>query len=164
MGSLHPRFRLGSATVACVIRSPTMPKQTRSGVTINHASVYAREPERAAALAALTGGAVAAFHPCDGAWVCFLRGDGDWEGPLIEFYPRSVALGHEEGRIMFRENKSDVTGAGTHFNLTVPVPRAALEARCKQLGVVCAWRDWQELLDVWLEPELLIECVPQAAI
>jgi hypothetical protein len=26
--------------------------------------------------------------------------------------------------------------------------------------MACAWRDWAAFLDVWLEDDLLIECVP----
>jgi len=42
----------------------TVPAATAMSAVINHASVYAHEPKRAARLlASLTGGTVEAFHP-----------------------------------------------------------------------------------------------------
>jgi hypothetical protein len=131
-------------------------------VKINHGSAYARDPRRAAEhLAALTGGLARPFHPCEGAWVCFLSGkEDDWDGQLLEFYPRNVLLSADGGKLVFRTTKSTPRGAGTHFNLSIPKTRAALEAKCAELGVTSSWRDWQGLLEVWLESDLLIECVP----
>jgi hypothetical protein len=135
----------------------------RSGATINHGSVYARDPRGAAEkLAALTGGIARAFHPCEGAWVCFLGGDEeDWDGPLLEFYPRSVLLAREGSKLVFRAATTAPRGAGTHFNLTIPKTRMALEAACLAAGMRSSWREWQGLLEVWLEDDLLIECVPR---
>jgi hypothetical protein len=105
--------------------------------------------------------------------VCFLSGeDEDWNGPLLEFYPLSVVLARDAGKVVFRKvtkpsRGSGVTpirsatgGTGTHFNLTVPKTRAALESACAKLGLACSWRGWQGLLEVWLEDELFLECVP----
>lgn len=129
---------------------------------INHGSVYALDPQRAAAhLAALTGGLARPFHPCEGAWVCFLNGqDEDWDGQLIEFYPRDVTLAAERGKLVFRRGEPVPPGAGTHFNITVPTSRGKLEAICGERGLLCSWRDWQGLVEVWLEADLLMECVP----
>ncbi len=140
-------------------------KKVLPRMTINHGSVYARAPELAARnLAALVGGAAQPFHPCDGAWVCFLNGDvEDWESPLIEFYPFDVSLVQREGKLVFSRLKaaSAHAGAGTHFNLTVPRTRTELERRCRKLGLPFSWRDWQSVLEVWLEQDLLLECVPR---
>jgi hypothetical protein len=125
---------------------------------INHASVYANEPKRAARLlAALTGGTVESFHPLRGAWVCLF--DGTWEGPLIEFYPRSVTLAQNEGTVAFRNLDPRASGSGTHFNLTLSRSRAWVESFCKTQRLVYAFRDWAGFLDVWLEDDLLVEIV-----
>jgi hypothetical protein len=134
-----------------------------SKARINHGSVHAAHPQRAAEhLAELTGGLARPFHPCEGAWVCFLGGeDEDWDGQLIELYPPTVTLAGEGGRLAFREATSTPRTTGTHFNLAVPKTRRQLEAVCKARGLACSWRDWQGLLEVWLEDSLLIECVPE---
>jgi hypothetical protein len=132
-------------------------------VTLNHASVQASDPERAAlGLATITGGSVAEFHPVPGAFVCFLNG-ADWDGGLIEFYPRTVALAHRDGAVFFRAQESQRGSGGTHFNLTVPRTREELEALCRERALPHSWRDWQGLLVVWLDDDLMIECVPAAS-
>src|SRR3974390_2526280 len=97
----------------------------RKAITINHGSVYARDPRRAAEdLSALVGGLAGRFHPCEGAWVGFLRGaEEDWGGPLIEFYPRSVVLARDGDKLVFQSTTTSPRGAGTHFNLTIPKSR-----------------------------------------
>lgn len=132
-------------------------------VTLNHASVQASDPERAARdLAVITGGSVAEFHPVPGAWVCFLNA-ADWDGGLIEFYPRSVALAHRDGAVYFRTQEPGAASGGTHFNLSVPRTREELEALCRERALPHSWRDWQGLLEVWLDGDLMIECVPAAS-
>ncbi len=135
-----------------------------SSIRIQHGSAYAHDPEHAAgALAALTGGVARAFHPCPGAWVCFLGGDDEhWSGPLIELYPRSVRLASEAGEVVFRPLPPPHTarGAGTHFNLAVGATRGELERICAAQGLTCSWRGWAGFLDVWLDDDLLIELAP----
>lgn len=139
-----------------------MPKKRE--VRINHGSIYARDPRRAAQdLAHLTGGLARPFHPWKGAWVCFLSGkDEDWEGQLIELYPHDLVMIAEEGRLAFRKAKLPPRGAGSHFNLSVPRSRTELEALCGKRELSCSWRDWQGLLEVWLEEDLLVELVVDA--
>ena len=129
---------------------------------INHGSLYAHRPEEAAAhLAALCEGRAAPFHPCEGAWVCFLSGvEDDWQGPMVELYPRSVTLASENGQVTFRKLARRATGAGGHLNISVKRSRAALERVCRERNIDCAWRGWAGFLDVWLDPECLIELVP----
>lgn len=130
-------------------------------VRLNHASVQVTDPERAARdLAALTGGSVAEFHPVPGGFVCFFNG-ADWDGALIELYPRTVALAHRDGAVFFRANDKPGAG-GTHFNLSIPRTREELEAICRQRGLPHSWRSWQSLLEVWLDDDVMIECVPDA--
>jgi hypothetical protein len=131
-------------------------------IRINHGSVYAHDPQRAAEhLAALSGGLARSFHPCEGAWLCFLTGDDqDWDGPLLEFYPHSVTLASDGGRLVFRKTKLTPRGAGTHFNLTITKSRKAIEKLCAERALTCSGRDWQGLLEVWIEEDLLVECVP----
>lgn len=132
------------------------------GVTLNHGSVQATDPEAAAGhLAALTGGSVVPFHPVDGGFVCLLDGGG-WEGALIEFYPRTTALAHRDGAVFFRAQEATAATGGTHFNLTIPRTREVLEAVCVERALPHSWRDWQGLLEVWLDDDLMIECVPSA--
>lgn len=125
---------------------------------IHHASMYAHEPKRAASLlAALTGGTVESFHPLRGAWVCLF--DGTWEGPLVEFYPRTHTLAQQGGTVAFQKLGSRAQGSGTHLNLGLPRTRAWVEEFCKAEGLICAFRDWAGFLDVWLEDDLLVEIV-----
>jgi hypothetical protein len=125
---------------------------------INHASMYAHEPERAARLlAALTGGTVESFHPLRGAWVCLF--DGTWEGPLVEFYPRTHTLAQEAGTVAFQRLGRPALGSGTHLNLGLPRTRAWVEAFCETERLTCTFREWAGFLDVWLENDLLIEIV-----
>jgi hypothetical protein len=132
----------------------------KTSIRLNHGSTYARDPKRVAEhLAALTGGTVQPFHPLEGAWVCLLG--EDWSGPLIEFYPRTATLAHDQGQVQFRPLERGAEGGGTHFNLSVPRSRATLERTCLERGLAYTWRDWAGFLDVWLEEDLLIECVPE---
>jgi hypothetical protein len=127
-------------------------------VTIEHASVYADHPRRAAEhLAALCGGHVEAFHPLEGAYVCLF--EGDWQGPLLELYPRTARLVSRGGDIGFEELETKASGAGTHFNLKLDRTRAEVEATCRERGLPCTWRAWAGFLDVWVDEGLLIECV-----
>ena len=129
------------------------------GIRLNHGSAYAGDPEAAAHhLAALSGGGVESFHPLEGGWVCLL--EGSWSGALIEFYPRTATLAHEQGRVLFRPLDTPARGGGSHFNLSLPRSRGELERISRERGLPHAWRDWAGFLDVWLEPDLLIECVP----
>jgi len=130
-------------------------------VHIIHSSVYASDPEKAASnVAALVGGVAKPFHPCKGAWVCFLN-DEDWKGgEFIEFYPKTVKLSsNSSGNPEFVENPEGASGVGTHFNLSVPNSRENLESICQGRNVTCALRGWGNVLDVWIEETLLIECV-----
>jgi hypothetical protein len=137
----------------------------RRATKINHGSAHALDPRRAAEhLAALTGGLARPFHPCEGAWVCFLRGeDEDWDGQLIEFYPQDINLATEKGRLVFRKTKIPRNpNRGTHFNVSVPKTRKELENLCAERELVCSWRDWQGLLEVWIDDLLLLEFVPES--
>lgn len=51
-------------------------------------------------------------------------------------------------------------GGGGHVNISVDLSRAELEKRCAALGLPCSWREWQSLLEVWLEDDVLIEIIP----
>jgi hypothetical protein len=125
-----------------------------------HASLYAASPKRAAEkLAALVDGHAAAFHPVAGGYVCFLNREDDWEGAIVELYPRHVTIAHDHGRVAFRKLARPAHGAGGHVNIAVPIARKELEKRCDELGLVHSWRDWQSLLEVWLEDDLLVEIV-----
>lgn len=149
--------------VFSLLLRPTPRYAGRVSARINHGSAYGHEPAAAAAhLAALTGGVAAPFHPCEGAWVCFLSGkDEDWEGPLVEIYPRNVTLAADgEGTVSFAKMTSPARGGGAHFNLTIHRSRTELERICERRALRHAWREWAGLLDVWLDDELLIECVP----
>ncbi len=145
-GQTHAHERSGA--------SPRQETRARSArydrgvaVTLNHASVQASDPERAAlGLATITGGSVAEFHPVPGAFVCFLNG-ADWDGGLIEFYPRTVALANRDGAVFFRAQESQRGSGGTHFNLTVPRTRessrrSVASARSLTRGAIgrgCSW-------------------------
>ena len=39
--------------------------------------------------------------------------------------------------------------------------RDELETICRARGIVHAWRDWAELVDVWLDHECLVELRPR---
>ncbi len=132
--------------------------RSRRVVTIQHASVYADDPQRAAEhLAALCGGTVESFHPLRGGWVCLF--DRTWHGPLLELYPRTTRLIAVKGDVGFAKLDEPATGAGTHFNLKVERTRGELEKICAERGLKCSWRGWAGFLDVWVEDGLLVELV-----
>ena len=125
-----------------------------------HSSIYADNPEKAAKdLSKLISGSAKPFHPCEGAWICFLN-DEDWQAELIEFYPKSIRLCQQGDEVVFRAAQLSDTGVGTHFNLHIPKSRAQLEKTAHDLNLRCSWRTWAGLLDVWLEQGILIECKP----
>ena len=125
-----------------------------------HSSVYADNPEKAAKhLSALVDGHVKEFHACEGAWVCFLN-DEDWESELIEFYPKSIQLHQDENEIVFKKTQLNNVGVGTHFNLHIHKTRAQLEEIASALKLNYSWRLWANLLDIWLERGILLECKP----
>ena len=110
-------------------------------------------------MAALIDGIAKPFFPLEGAWVCFLN-DENWKsGEFIEFYPMSKKLSNKSGNPVFLDNPEGVSGTGTHFNLSVPKNRAELELICQERNLVSAPRGWGNVLDVWIEENLLIECV-----
>jgi hypothetical protein len=124
-------------------------------VTIQHASVYADDPKRAAdALAAICGGRAAPFSPLPGAWVCFFPGGG-----FLELYPRTARLKDLGDDVGFEPLPAPATGAGTHFNLRLHRAREDVEKACAALGIKCAQRPGLGFLDVWIEERLLVECV-----
>jgi len=124
-------------------------------VTIEHASAYADDPQRAAEhLAALCGGTAAPFHPLPGGWMCMFGG-----GAFLELYPRTARLVSREGDVAFAELQPAATGAGAHFNLKVDRTRAELERICDERGLKHGWRAWAGFLDVWLDDGLLVELV-----
>jgi len=129
-------------------------------VHIIHSSVYATDPEKAASnVAALIDGIVKPFFPLEGAWVCFLNGE-NWDGgEFLEFYPKSMKISNNSGNPEFLKNSEGVSGVGTHFNLSVLKTRADLELICQERNLKCAPRGWGNVLDVWIEENLLIECV-----
>jgi hypothetical protein len=135
----------------------TMPPRTR----ILHVSLNARDPATAAQhLAELVGGVAIPFHPVEGAFVCFLGTKEDWNGPLIELYPRTTTLVLQKGKLAFREIAEGINASGAHVNIALDKTREQIEATCDHRGIVHHWRDWQELVEVWLDDGLLIECVP----
>ncbi|MBL8954459.1 MAG: hypothetical protein JNK82_27015 [Myxococcaceae bacterium] len=127
-------------------------------VTIEHASAYAHDPQRAAEhLAALCGGKAEPFHPNPGAWVCLF--DRTWSGPFIELYPRTSRLSLKGDEITFEAMPVAAAGAGTHFNLRVDRTRPQLEQLCAERGLTHGWRAWAGFLDVWLDEGLMVELV-----
>jgi hypothetical protein len=130
---------------------------------IQHLSLNAQDPKRAAEdLAALVDGVVTPFHPVDGGYVCFLGDKEDWGGAFVELYPRDIALSAVKGKLEFRTIRGGINASGAHVNLRVPKTRKALEAICAKRRITCSWRDWQSLLEVWLDDDLLVELVPRA--
>jgi hypothetical protein len=63
--------------------------------------------------------------------------------------------------MQFRKVPGGVKQTGAHVNLRIPQTRKALERICVERRLAHSWRDWQSLLEVWLEDDLLIECVPR---
>jgi hypothetical protein len=126
---------------------------------VNHASLYATDPKRVAELLAkIAGGRTAPFHAIEGGWFCFL----DDEGALVELYPRTITLAHENGAFKPKKLAEPAKGGGAHVNISVDLGRGELERRCDALGVPHSWREWQSLLEVWPEDDVLFEIVPRA--
>jgi hypothetical protein len=134
-----------------------------SPARILHVSLNARDPGTAARhLAEVVGGVAVPFHPVEGAFVCFLGDKEDWAGPLIELYPRTTTVVLQKGKMAFREIAGGINASGAHVNIALGKTREQIESTCDRRGIVHHWRDWQGLVEVWLDDGLMIECVPIA--
>ena len=131
---------------------------------IAHTSLYADDPFTAATtLATLLGGTVLAFPPHAGGFVCFLDARRtDWSDEFVEFYPRDVELSPTAGGT--RPQFSAVPGGrsiggGSHVNIVLDRTDEQIEEMCARIDRPSGWR-WAGVMDVWLEPRLMVELVP----
>lgn len=137
---------------------------TTATARIGHTSLYADDPYTAATtLAELVGGEVVPFPPHEGGYVCFLDSQRTgWGDEFVEFYPRDVELVPMAG--LTRPQFSPVPGgrsigAGSHVNIVLDKTPGELEKMCARVDRPSGWR-WAGLMDVWLEPKLMVELVP----
>jgi len=165
---------LGLRASALAICSPPAAAGGRARrVRVNHVSLYARDPAKAAAdLAYLVGGEAHQIGPLKscGQWVCFLNPPGSLNlldpdaTDFVEMIPRTKRLKRsEDGRAAFEDYDSrSEKSAGVHLNLSVPATRGEIQQRAQQRGLNVAWRGYLPGVDVWLEedPALLVELAP----
>ena len=144
--------------------SPPEPGTVAMHPHIAHTSLYADDPFTAATtLATLLGGTVVAFPPHDGGFVCFLdAGRTDWSDEFVEFYPRGVELSPMAGGT--RPQFSAVPGGrsiggGSHVNIVLDRTDEQIEEMCARVDRPSGWR-WAGVMDVWIEPRLMVELVP----
>ncbi|WP_088889236.1 hypothetical protein [Leptolyngbya ohadii] len=131
---------------------------------IHHFSMAANEPLYVAqVLSELLQGTVAPFSKHSGGYVVFA---GDAFGTLIEVCPRGLELqpGSDQESFCYLANHSRSSGYSiTHFNLSVPVSEAEIQAIAKREG----WRSVRvsaggffEVIEFWVENQTLLELMP----
>jgi hypothetical protein len=131
---------------------------------IHHISLAVNDPLRAAQVVAeLWQGRVMPFpyHP-DSYFALRL----DAYGTAIEFWPKSTVLrpGSFSEPVQFSETHSEAAGyTATHIHMAVPIS----EAQIYQIADLEGWRavrckraDFFELIEFWVENQILLELVP----
>jgi hypothetical protein len=133
---------------------------------INHISLSVHDPLRAAAVVAeLWQGQVIPFPQHPGSYMTLAL---DAAGTLIEFLPKDTVLepgvdGIDSLAVRFAESSATPNYTATHANLTVPISEAEVFAIARREGwraVRCNRADFFDVIEFWLENEVLLELMP----
>lgn len=131
---------------------------------INHISLAVNNPSHVAEVVAeLWQGQAAPFPHHPGYYITFAM---DSFGSLIEFLPKKTVLQPNlVGKgVQFSDLSSDVpVHTATHANIMVPISEAQIYAIAEREGwraVRCKRSDDFELIEFWLENEVLLELLP----
>jgi hypothetical protein len=143
---------------------------------INHVSIGAENPEKAAnLLAELWNGYVFPFPPCEGAFIVFAEGD---QGISIEVYPKDAEMYPGVGEpsecavfnpetmcfdyeVRFRKAAKNSDFTATHLALNTKLNEAEIRLLVEKEGWRCVKCERGggvfPLLEVWLENTVMLE-------
>lgn len=134
---------------------------------INHISLAVHEPLHAAEVVAeLWQGRVMPFPEHPGSYIALAL---DPYGTMIEFWPKNTVLkpGLDHQPIQFADSNSSGQEAtvytATHANITVPISESQIYAIAERVGwraVHCKRGGFFELIEFWIENEVLLELLP----
>lgn len=131
---------------------------------IHHISFAVRDPLHAAEVVAeLWQGKVIPFPGHPGSFIALTL---DSHGTAIEFLPKNTLLkpGSQEDDSVWFATKPDAVGyTATHVNLAVPISEAqiyAIAQREQWRAVRCDRQGFFNLIEFWLENEILLELLP----
>lgn len=132
---------------------------------IHHISFAVNHPLHAAEVVAelWQGRAI----PFPGHVGSFMALNFDFYGTAIEFLPKGTVLKpglQNEASVWFDTPNLDRSGyTASHVNIAVPISEAEIYAIAKREGwraVRCSRQDFFELIEFWIENEVLIELLP----
>jgi hypothetical protein len=131
---------------------------------IHHISLAVNNPLHVAKVVAeLWQGTVIPFPNHPG---CYIALTLDPYGTAIEFLPKSTVLkpGSSLESVWFSDPSPDATGyTATHVNIAVPISEAQIYEIADREGwraVRCKRGDFFELIEFWVENEILLELLP----
>jgi hypothetical protein len=138
---------------------------------INHISLSVHNPLRAAAIVAeLWQGQVIPFPNHPGSYIALAL---DASGTILEFLPKATVLEPgldrvDDPAVRFAEASAGIANyTATHANLTVPISEAEIFAIALREGwraVRCNRAGFFDLIEFWLENEVLLELMPPTLI
>jgi hypothetical protein len=132
---------------------------------IHHISIAVNNPLRVAqVLAELWQGEVAPFPAHEGSYMVLPL---DVYGTLIELLPRGTELvpGRGNEATQFESNLNPSAYTATHAAISVPVSEDEIRAIAQREGwrvVRCDREGYFEVIELWVENQLLIELLPPA--
>lgn len=131
---------------------------------IHHISFAVNNPLHAAKVVAeLWQGRAIPFPDHPGSYIAISL---DRYGTAIEFMPKGTVLkpGSSLESVRFSEPNIDATGyTATHANIAVPISEAQIYEIADREGwraVRCKRGDFFELIEFWIENEILLELLP----
>jgi hypothetical protein len=135
---------------------------------IHHISLAVHNPLRAAEVVAeLWQGRVMPFPYHPGSYIALAL---DPNGTMIEFWPKGTVLkpgsGHEPVQLANAGPNATVY-TEAHVNIAVPISEAQIYAIAEREGwraVHCKRGEFFELIEFWIEDEVLLELLPPTLI
>lgn len=135
---------------------------------IHHISLAVNNPQHVAQVVAeLWQGQAIPFFPHPGSYITL---SFDSSGTAIEFLPKGTVLKPDSPSesVGFYESNPDVSNpdaayTATHANLAVPISEAQIYEIADREGwraIRCRREDFFELIEFWVENEVLLELIP----
>jgi hypothetical protein len=130
---------------------------------IHHISIAAHHPQHVAqVLAQVWEGQMMPFPAHEGSYIVM---PFDAHGTMIEVYPHGAEMtpGKGDEQVQFIFNPAASPYSATHAAISVPVSEAKIRAIAEREGwrvVKCDRQGYFEVMEVWVENQLLIELLP----
>jgi hypothetical protein len=131
---------------------------------IHHISIAARQPQQVSeVLAEVLQGQSIPFPEHPGSYLALALDD---QGTMIEVYPFGTALFPglaTNGAVQFQPNSTISPYVANHAAISVPTNAEQIQAIANREGwwmVHCNRGDYFEVIEFWVENELLIELLP----